>query len=446
MRFRVLSTVSVLFLFAFTGVAVAQPDPVAAPKEPSRASAAAAPVRWSPHGAAAPAAPSTGSAEKPTPPLTAVETGRWTVELEAQANVSRAAAIDNRDARIATVRRTLVRTANRSQAAVVAALEAAGAPFESFWLRNSVVFSGDDALAEQIRGVPGVAAVRPERIYPLVRPVETAAAVAAAAGDPEWGVDKIGADEAWAFGVTGPAASSSATSTPASTSPTRRWSTSTAATTATAPSPTTTTGGTRPASAATSRATTSATARTRWARWSAATAPGRSPRTSASRRAPAGSPPRAARTSAARRARCSSAGEFILAPTDLAGANPDPDLAPRHRQQLLGRRPRRPLLLETRQRLAGGRDHPGVLVGQPRPGLRCRRLARRLPRVVQRRRHRHRRRHRRLLRPRAVRVRQDQPGRRRLPASTSCRASPATATRPSRARRWPHPTSRGRSP
>ena len=198
MRFRV-PTVAVLFLFAFTGVAVAQPDPVAAPEESDRASVAPHAVVAS---ATAPAA-STGSAEKPTPPLTAVETGRWTVELEAQANVSRAAAIDNRDARIATVRRTLVRTANRSQAAVVAALEAAGAPFESFWLRNSVVFSGDDALAEQIRGVPGVTAVRPERIYPLVQPVETAAAVAAAAGDPEWGVDKIGADEAWAFGVTG---------------------------------------------------------------------------------------------------------------------------------------------------------------------------------------------------------------------------------------------------
>ena len=155
---------------ALTGVAVAQPDPVAAPEEFSRASTP--PQAMVAEATAAPAAPATGSAEKPTPPLTIVETGRWTVELEAQANLSRARAINDRDARITVVRRTLVRTANRSQAAVVEALEAAGAPFESFWLRNSVVFSGDEALAGQIRGVPGVTAVRPERIYPLVRPVE----------------------------------------------------------------------------------------------------------------------------------------------------------------------------------------------------------------------------------------------------------------------------------
>ena len=201
MRLRAVPTVGALFLFAFTGVAVAQPDPITAPEESGRAQevphAVVAPA------AAAPAAPSAGSDDKPTPQLTIVETGRWTVELAAQPNLSRPSAIDDRDARIAAVRRTLIRTANRSQAAVVAALEAAGAPFEAFWLRNQVVFSGDAELAEQVRGIPGVVAVRPERIYPLVQPVETAAAVAAAAGDPEWGVDKIGADEAWAFGVTG---------------------------------------------------------------------------------------------------------------------------------------------------------------------------------------------------------------------------------------------------
>ena len=124
-------------------------------------------------------------------------------------------------------------------------------------------------------------------------------------------------------------ASSSPASTPASTSPTPRSSTSTAATTATARSPTTTTGGTRQASAAASRATTSATAPTRWARWSAATAPARSRPTSASRPARAGSRPRAARTSrAAPRTSLLSSGQWILAPTDLDGNNPDPSKRP----------------------------------------------------------------------------------------------------------------------
>ena len=41
------------------------------------------------------------------------------------------------------------------------------------------------------------------KIYPLVKPVKTTAAILAAAGDPEWGVDKIGADEVWAEGIIG---------------------------------------------------------------------------------------------------------------------------------------------------------------------------------------------------------------------------------------------------
>ena len=156
--------------------------------------------------------------------------------------------------------------------------------------------------------------------------------------------------------------------------------TSTAATTATARSPTTTTGGTRPASAAASPATTSATAPTRWARWSAATAPARSRPTSASRPAP--------RWIAAKGCEDFGCSEDVAPVVRPVHPRPDrprrqqprPVQAPRHRQQLVGRRPRRPVLPRDRPGLARGRDHPGLLVGQPRPVLRRGRLARRLPR------------------------------------------------------------------
>jgi subtilisin family serine protease len=49
----------------------------------------------------------------------------------------------------------------------------------------------------------GVTAVRAPKIYPLVKPVEISAAILAAAGEPEWGVAMIRADEAWAGGVLG---------------------------------------------------------------------------------------------------------------------------------------------------------------------------------------------------------------------------------------------------
>jgi subtilisin family serine protease len=39
--------------------------------------------------------------------------------------------------------------------------------------------------------------------FPVVKPVDTQVAILAAAGDPEWGVERIGAPDAWADGVLG---------------------------------------------------------------------------------------------------------------------------------------------------------------------------------------------------------------------------------------------------
>ena len=208
-------------------------------------------------------------------------------------------------------------------------------------------------------------------------------------------------------------ASSSPASTPASTSPTPRSSTSTAATTATARSPTTTTGGTRQASAAASRATTSATAPTRWARWSAATAPARSRPTSASRPAPRWIAAKGCEDLGCSEESLLSSGQWILAPTDLDGDNPDPSKRPDIVNNSWGGGPDDTFYLATVQawRAAGiipvfSSGNPGPFCGEGgSPG--------RLQRGLQRRRDRHRRQHRRLLRPRPVRLRQGQPRRRR---------------------------------
>ena len=61
-------------------------------------------------------------------------------------------------------------------------------------------------------------------------------------------------------------------------------------------------------------------------------------------------------------------GQWILAPTDLSGSEPAARSAAEHRQQLLGRRRRRHLVPGHGERLAGGRDLPGVLQRQLRPG------------------------------------------------------------------------------
>ena len=174
---------------------------VVAAGQPAAAGSGVSPPEGPP--ASAPQAAASSSDPKAPQQLTTDETGRWVVELEARPNLATEAAIEDREARISAVRRALMQTAQRSQLEVVKTLKSAKAPFQPFWLRNQVVFTGDEELAKRLRELPGVAEVRAERIYPLVQPVETSVAVAAAAGDPEWGVDKIGADEAWAAGVTG---------------------------------------------------------------------------------------------------------------------------------------------------------------------------------------------------------------------------------------------------
>ena len=82
-------------------------------------------------------------------------------------------------------------------------------------------------------------------------------------------------------------------------------------------------------------------------------------------------------------------GQWMLAPTDLGWTEPAARPAAAHRQQLLGRRRRRHLVPRHGQRLAGRGHLPGVLQRQRRPGLRHRRLARRLRGGVRLRRVRH---------------------------------------------------------
>ena len=116
-------------------------------------------------------------------------------------------------------------------------------------------------------------------------------------------------------------------------------------------------------------------------------------------------------------------------PTSTA-TNPDPSKRPDIVNNSWGGGPGDPFYLETVQAWRAAGIIPVFASGQPGPVLRRGRLARRLPRGLQRRRDRQRRHHRRLLGPRPVRLRQGQPGRLRARASTSSRASPAAATRP----------------
>ena len=130
------------------------------------------------------------------------ETDRFVVEFKAKPDLSKAKDIKGFKARGRFVMDALV-SASAAQADALALVRSTrGARAESFWLRNTLIVSGDDKLAERLARLPGVAEVRAERVFPLIKPVETRAIEVLDAA-PEWGVAKIGADAVWAEGILG---------------------------------------------------------------------------------------------------------------------------------------------------------------------------------------------------------------------------------------------------
>jgi hypothetical protein len=74
------------------------------------------------------------------------------VYLRARADLAAAAALGRSPARAGYVHDRLVGTASRSQAGVVAMLEAAKAPYQRFWIANAIWVKADRSLVEAWAG------------------------------------------------------------------------------------------------------------------------------------------------------------------------------------------------------------------------------------------------------------------------------------------------------
>ena len=104
--------------------------------------------------------------------------------------------------------RRLQATAQRSQMGIVSLLErnlreGRVARYKSYWIFNGLVVSGDLATAVQLALSPEVEAIRPNRVHRLPAPIRASGALASA-GEVEWNISKIGADQVWEdFGITG---------------------------------------------------------------------------------------------------------------------------------------------------------------------------------------------------------------------------------------------------
>jgi subtilisin family serine protease len=132
--------------------------------------------------------------------LGAKATGHFFVVLRPEANLAGLPA--RREARTGAVVERLQDTADASQAGLKALLRARKAPFESFWIANTIRVEGNQALARALAARPEVERVVAETDHPL--PAPTPAEARANIQAVEWNLDRVRAPEVWStFGDRG---------------------------------------------------------------------------------------------------------------------------------------------------------------------------------------------------------------------------------------------------
>jgi uncharacterized repeat protein (TIGR01451 family) len=129
--------------------------------------------------------------------------------MRQRADLGRAYALGKGDVRRQVVYDALTRTAARSQAEIIDYLESRGIPYESFWINNAIlVRGGDQAVIDFVTSRRDVARIRGvyTRMFipdPEQREIVTRDANGPSA-DPTWNVDVVDAPEVWSqLNVTG---------------------------------------------------------------------------------------------------------------------------------------------------------------------------------------------------------------------------------------------------
>jgi subtilisin family serine protease len=121
----------------------------------------------------------------------------FVVTFDARADLGGAAGIADWGDRGEYVVDRLVDTATRSQQAARSVLRAEHADFQPFWIANViVVHDGDSALAKDLAALPAVERLAPAVAYQLPEP--DPATAEPSSEQVEWNVAAVGADRAWA--------------------------------------------------------------------------------------------------------------------------------------------------------------------------------------------------------------------------------------------------------
>ena len=126
------------------------------------------------------------------------------VVLKIQADLSATQNLPTKEAKGQYVFDALTEVAAKTQGPILAALKAEGATFKPMWIRNMIKVHGDKALLLEMAARPDVAEIIYE--YPATPDVVGKGTVdrsANAPEAPEWGITRVGAPAVWALGITG---------------------------------------------------------------------------------------------------------------------------------------------------------------------------------------------------------------------------------------------------
>ncbi|RLP91816.1 peptidase S8 [Micromonospora sp. BL4] len=135
--------------------------------------------------------------------LDATGSASFLVYLRDTAPVAQTAKLPDPDDRAREVHRLLTTTAERTQRDLRSLLTTRKAPHTAYWIANAVRVTGKRKLVEEIAKRPEVARIEPVRSYPLVRPTPAAGSRAGTNGA-EWGLANINAPQVWSeFGDRG---------------------------------------------------------------------------------------------------------------------------------------------------------------------------------------------------------------------------------------------------
>ncbi|WP_442792019.1 S8 family serine peptidase [Micromonospora sp. NBC_01796] len=146
---------------------------------------------------AAPAAPSATVDAQVLKEISTKGSTSFMVFLREQAKLDGAAKLRDSDAKAVEVHRQLTGTAARTQSGLRADLDARKAEYTAYWIANALQVRGDKALVDSIAARDEVARIEPVHIYPLIKPTPSKTTAKAEPNAVEWGLSNIEAPRVW---------------------------------------------------------------------------------------------------------------------------------------------------------------------------------------------------------------------------------------------------------